>query len=175
MSGGSSVDRYMDQVKGEQWENMSGFRKFVYVLQWTVWVGSSAFITWAGAHYKDTSEYPCNKDIALWLLVWGAVSLALVSQELLMRCAAAKQWAACLMCIVCFILLIGLFQFCWFIVGSVWVFSTNETDCPADDGKLFKIGFWYLIALYIAFGLQCIYKCCTGWKTAQTTTRSDFS
>jgi len=176
----SGVDNFLNSTTGTTagWQQKSGSGKFLYLFQLILGCGISAFLLWAGLHYKDTDTYPCNKPIAMWLFATGVTGLAVVGLMLIqVMCFLTGTEAGAFfgLCIAIIQGLSGLWSLVWFILGNVWVFGTNATDCPADDGTLFKIGFWYLIAVYILMGLGCVLACLIACCCASKMASSGFA
>ena len=75
-----------------------------------------------GNHYKDSVEATCNSTIAVsiptWLIVEGSVGIGFVTSLIIFMLSAFSESAAMFLMLVP-IILIGLFQFAWLIVGSV--------------------------------------------------------
>jgi apolipoprotein N-acyltransferase len=54
--------------------------------------------------------------------------------------------------------LIGLFSLVWFIIGNIWLYSSD--DCASDWLAGYVITLIFLILGYIAFALICCLCCC---------------
>jgi len=57
----------------------------------------------------------------------------------------------------CLFFVIGLFYFCWIIVGSFWVYNITENEC---DETLYRVVYFYIIVFYCLLILQCVLQCC---------------
>jgi len=127
------------------------------------------FIAVFAEHGSDECEHP----IATYLLVTGIANIVLtlflnilpftlkrfteqalqaeVKEEDKMKGLGASCWIVCIFC------LLFAFLTSWFIIGNVWVFSTNPDNC---NDFVYKVGFWYLIATYIMAGVAMCLSCC---------------
>jgi len=122
-------------------------------------VALSAFLTYAGLEWAG----PCDKPLATFILVLGIVGLAtfvvrLFAIALLIFAGDCGKvvGAALAMLVAC----ASLFAFIWFIIGNVWTFSTSAQHCPAHDGQLFNLSFWYIIVTYIIAGSAIFIALC---------------
>ncbi|XP_075693014.1 transmembrane protein 272-like isoform X2 [Rhinoderma darwinii] len=69
--------------------------------------------------------------------------------------------------------LLGIFSFCWFIAGSVWVFGVYQDNPRRCNDLVYKFAFGILIFEYIflAFlvAVICLFTCCAGFLVASGT------
>lgn len=71
--------------------------------------------------------------------------------------------------LACFINLLSIFLFVWFIIGNVWVYSIvqtvqyDEIYYPKQycDKLCYMFSFWYITATWILIGLSCVCCCAT--------------
>ncbi|XP_069824255.1 transmembrane protein 272-like isoform X2 [Dendropsophus ebraccatus] len=110
---------------------------------------------------------PIEPMIPIYLIVAGAVHLLAFALIPLKLVATKVSYS-----IESFL---GLFAFCWFIAGSVWVFRIyQENPRPCND-LVYNFAFGILIFEYIFLALvvavMCIFTCCAGCLvTANTET-----
>jgi len=135
----------------------------IFLIQLAIFLGAAVFALWAGLHYEGVS---CDKPIDTWLFVTGITALSLMGAVflviLLLACGTATENGCAVgmaLCFTCLICLGAVFQFAWFIVGNVWVFSTNVTECPGGSDELYLIGYWFIIGQYIAMGVSLVFSC----------------
>jgi len=134
--------------------------RLVVSTQFLLKMGLAGFLIWAGWHYRHAS---CHHNLSLWLWVNGAAWLIFLSIFALSVLSSSGQsnaatftLAACFPCAVCALCVMGPFLLVWFVVGNIWIFVGSGNDC---DPGLYKIAFWYLIALYVWGAVSC---CCLG-------------
>ncbi|KAE8607749.1 hypothetical protein XENTR_v10011273 [Xenopus tropicalis] len=126
------------------------------VLLWTAL--SIAMIVIGAMHVGDCPREP---NIPIYLIVAGAFHL-LAFCLIPLKKPAEK---------VAYVLesIIGLFLFCWFITGSVWVFRIYPENPRLCNDVVYKFAFGILIFEYIFIGLAvlfgCLCACCAGCLT----------
>lgn len=137
--------------------------RFVVSTQFLIKMGMAGFLIWAGWHYRSAT---CNHNLSLWLWVNGVAWLVFLSIFALSVLSSSGQsqaatftLAACFPCAVCAMCVVGPFLLVWFIVGNFWILFGKAGDSENCDSGLYRIAFWYLIALYIWGTLSC---CCLG-------------
>ncbi|XP_068115762.1 transmembrane protein 272-like isoform X2 [Hyperolius riggenbachi] len=121
-----------------------------------LWTALSIAMIVLGALYIDQCKI--QPMIPIYLIVAGSVHLfgfvlmplQLVSQKLTYAIEA----------------IVGLFSFCWFIAGSVWVFSIYQTNPRDCNSQMYKFAFGVLIFEYIFIAclllIVCTCTCCIG-------------
>ncbi|KAM4722330.1 transmembrane protein 272-like [Rhinophrynus dorsalis] len=114
---------------------------------------------------------PREPKIPIYLIVAGAVHVVAFSLMPLKKVAEKAAY---------FIEgLLGLFSFCWFIAGSVWVFSIYPENPRACNDMVYKFAFGILIFEYVFIALViaivCLCTCCLGCIVALLGGQSDDS
>lgn len=134
--------------------------RLVLSTQFLVKMGIAGFLIWAGYHYSHSE---CGHPLALFLWVNGIAWMSFLLIFLLSILASSGQsdgaaftLAACFPCLLCGLCVGGPFLMAWFILGNVWVFQESEDTC---NNTLYRIAFWYLIAMYVWSVVSC---CCFG-------------
>eukprot|EP00079_Xenopus_tropicalis_P019371 XP_012808971.1 PREDICTED: uncharacterized protein LOC100497651 isoform X3 [Xenopus tropicalis] len=140
-----------------------GFQLFTLVI-WTAL--SVAMIILGSMHVGNCPREP---NIPIYLIVAGAFHL--VGFCLIPLKKAAKKVTYALESII------GLFSFCWFIAGSVWVFRIYPDDPRACNDLVYKSAFGILIFEYLFIGLVlfsvCLCTCCAGCLAFSGAERND--
>lgn len=116
------------------------------------WIGLSIATIVIGAIYKD--DCPDQPYIPIFLLVTGGTYLVFFLLSFLRYVLET--------CSIILEGLIGMFNFVWFIIGSVWVFSmyTKEKGPDHCDQNLYYFAFGFLIFEYVLIGIGLIVSCC---------------
>ncbi|XP_063412963.1 transmembrane protein 272-like [Mytilus trossulus] len=112
-------------------------------------------------------DCPKQKYIPIYLIVFGAFSIVKALSSLRDKCKASnnageqeenKPKGAC-------DAIIGLFLCIWFMLGSVWVyttykhFSTDESSDEYCQPTLFSFSFWLITGQFIVIGLLSLLCC----------------
>jgi hypothetical protein len=106
----------------------------------------------------------CDHPIRLWLWVQFAIAVgyAVLFIVVVGISLSVKEDPDKLQrvgyCAASFQGLIGLFSFVWFIIGNVWLYSSD--DCASDWTAGFVITLIILIFGYIAIAIVCCCCCC---------------
>ncbi|XP_063801203.1 transmembrane protein 272-like [Pseudophryne corroboree] len=124
-----------------------------------VWTALSIAMIVLGSIYID--KCAIQPKIPIYLIVAGAVHL--VGFLLLPLKVVAEK-------VMYFVEgVMGLFSLCWFITGSVWVFSIYQTNPRDCNDTVYKFAFGILIFEYIfiafIFVMVCLCTCCIGCLT----------
>lgn len=98
--------------------------------------------------------YDCPKQpyIPIYLLVSGVFTLVL---DVVAWCPCLKI-LKCVCALYVWYLLVGLFLFCWFIAGSVWIYSVYPPDYTGTDycdKTLYLFAFWTTTVVYILLAI----------------------
>lgn len=138
---------------------MSGSQIFTLIL----WTALSIAMVIVGSMHVDNC--PVEPKIPIYLIVAGVFHLmAFVLIPLKM---VAEKVAYCIESVL------GIFSFCWFIAGSVWVFRVYQENPRRCNDLAYKCAFGILIFEYIflAFvvGVICLLTCCAGLLAAADT------
>ncbi|XP_004919217.1 transmembrane protein 272 [Xenopus tropicalis] len=140
-----------------------GSQIFTLVL-WTAL--SVAMIVIGSMHVGNCPREP---NIPIYLIVAGAFHL--VGFCLIPLKKAAEKVTYALESII------GLFSFCWFIAGSVWVFRIYPDDPRACNDMAYKFAFGILIFEYLFIALVlfsvCLCTCCAGCLAFSGAERND--
>ncbi|KAM9501204.1 transmembrane protein 272-like isoform 2-T6 [Clarias gariepinus] len=116
-----------------------------------------------GAKYLNE----CTKEnyIPVYVLVSGVFSLLMA----LLTCLPCGQKDNSTLKCLCSIwhILVSSFTFCWFIAGSVWIYSIyppnyNSTlvDVPYCNKTLYLFAFWTTTLMYILLAVVFMCGCC---------------
>ncbi|XP_062849300.1 transmembrane protein 272-like isoform X2 [Trichomycterus rosablanca] len=109
-------------------------------------------------------ECPQQKYIPVYLLVCGVFSVIMA----LLTCLPCNQDSVRLKFLCsAWNSLVSMFLFCWFITGSVWIYSIyppnyNSTVAavPYCNKTLYQFAFWTTTAVYIALAVILVGGCC---------------
>ncbi|XP_076138072.1 transmembrane protein 272-like [Alosa pseudoharengus] len=115
-----------------------------------------------GALYLDSC--PLQRYIPIYLVVTGVIALSFVLQTFLPSSLyegnerIRRIWTVWLS-------VISLFNFCFLIAGSVWIYSIykpnyNPAEGPYCDKTLYLFAFWMTTLIYILAALLFIVVCC---------------
>ena len=124
-----------------------------------------------GSIHLQQCEGGSNKNIPIWLIVFGCVSLVQTALHTCCRCIkrasdddedAAKFISGCHCCTE---ILFSAFLFVWIIVGSVWVFGAydkfQQGDCDNCCNSVpYLISYNTLIMVYTLGAVVCYTLCC---------------
>ncbi|XP_068115663.1 transmembrane protein 272-like [Hyperolius riggenbachi] len=131
--------------------------QFFTVLLWTAL--SIAMIIIGSMHVDNC---PVEPKIPIYLIVAGVfhlVAFVLIPLKLIAEKVAYAIEGV-----------LGLFSFCWFIAGSVWVFRVYQDNPRRCNDLAYKFAFGILIFEYIflAFvvAVVCLCTCCAGLLAA---------
>ncbi|KAM4617845.1 uncharacterized protein O3C94_021730 [Discoglossus pictus] len=120
-------------------------RRVFIVLIWIIYCAVSIVF---GILYTKWGSCPTVSILSPYLIVTGVTDLALVIlQYLKVYCEKPVIVVECV---------VGLFAFCWLIIGSVWVFGTYV---PGDicEAALYYVCFRIMISQYVIFGLIVLF------------------
>ncbi|XP_056383322.1 transmembrane protein 272-like [Hyla sarda] len=127
--------------------------KLFTVLLWTVL--SIAMIIVGSMHVDNC---PVEPKIPIYLIVAGVFHL--LAFLLIPLKMVAEKVAYSIESVL------GLFSFCWFIAGSVWVFRIYQDNPRRCNDLVYKVAFGILIFEYIFLALVvavvCLLTCCAG-------------
>ncbi|KAG8563570.1 hypothetical protein GDO81_016137 [Engystomops pustulosus] len=129
------------------------FSQLFTLLLWTVL--STAMVIVGSIHIDNC---PIEPKIPIYLIVAGVIHLLAFALIPLKKCAEKPAY---------FIeSVLGLFSFCWFIAGSVWVFRIYQENPRRCNDLVYKVAFGILIFeyIFIAFiaAAVCLCICCAG-------------
>ncbi|XP_053304379.1 transmembrane protein 272-like [Spea bombifrons] len=127
----------------------------ISVLSVSFWSVLSIAMIIMGALFLDNCKV--EPKVAVYLIVSGAFNI------LAFTILPLKRFAEIPIYVIEGV--IGFFQFCWFIAGSVWVFTTYRENTGVCNDALLKFAFWILIFQYIAVvivAVVCLCMCCCG-------------
>ncbi|XP_049923586.1 transmembrane protein 272-like [Epinephelus moara] len=121
-----------------------------------------------GAVHLD--DCPRQHYIPIYLIVAGVFGLVLAVLSCLPCAKKADDGTSNPLTSICatWNSLIGIFVFCWFIAGNVWIYSiyqpnynknTTNVD-PYCDRGLYLFAFWTTTLIYILLGLFLVGGCC---------------
>ncbi|KAG7464634.1 hypothetical protein MATL_G00167670 [Megalops atlanticus] len=125
-----------------------------------------AMIALGALHLHDCPKQPY---IPIYLIV-GGVFWLLVNILSFSGCSQAGEGVLGALCTACNFLLY-LFLFCWFITGSVWVYTifppNYESPSKEDycEKTLYLFTFWFHNACYVTATLGMISWCCSSLYT----------
>uniref|UniRef100_A0A8B9HK21 Si:dkey-19b23.12 n=1 Tax=Astyanax mexicanus TaxID=7994 RepID=A0A8B9HK21_ASTMX len=114
-------------------------------------------------------DCPKQNYIPLYLVVCGVFSIVLALLSCLPCSAKQEDGSNGGMNILCSVWngLVSTFMFCWFICGSVWIYSIyppnyNSTFIaePYCNKTLYLFAFWTTTVTYILLGLLLVAGCC---------------
>jgi hypothetical protein len=129
-----------------------------------VWIGLGVF--WLVLYFEyDNWNDICRYPLPTWCLVNGIGALASIPLAVLSSIATHRQQAkmavektsALYMCMTCTGCLITIFHLVWFILGNVWSWGQDKTQCSP---VLLDICRTYLIIVYCLLGFVCLCICC---------------
>ncbi|XP_066440227.1 transmembrane protein 272-like isoform X2 [Eleutherodactylus coqui] len=127
------------------------------VLLWTVL--SIAMVIIGSVHVDNC---PVEPKIPIYLIVAGVFHLlafALIPLKMVAEKVAYSIES-----------ILGIFSFCWFIAGSVWVFRVYQENPRRCNDLVYKFAFGILIFEYIfiafAVAVICLLTCCAGLLVA---------
>jgi hypothetical protein len=132
--------------------------------QLLVWIGLGVF--WLVVYFEyDNWNDICRYPLPTWCLVNGIGALASIPLAVLSSIATHRQKAkmaiqktsALYMCMSCTFCLLSIFHFVWFILGNVWSWGQDKTQCSPN---LLDICRTYLIIVYCLIGLAYLCMCC---------------
>ncbi|XP_075044814.1 transmembrane protein 272-like [Mixophyes fleayi] len=125
-----------------------------------LWTALSIAMVVIGSMYIDKCEV--QPKIPIYLIVAGVVHLVGFLLSLLKLVSEKAMYGI--------EGVMGIFSLCWFIAGSVWVFSIYQNHPRNCDDTLYKFAFGILIFEYIflafLFVVTCVFTCCIGFQTA---------
>ncbi|CAF3277626.1 unnamed protein product [Rotaria socialis] len=113
-----------------------------------------------GGYHKN--QCPMNPMIDKYLIVAGAAGITTMVLGIL-----AKTTGNAGVYYVSVLLLLGLFNFAWFIAGNVWVFKAKskvQFDHPEDPSTycfhaVFNCAYGNIIVTYCIVGFRCCFSC----------------
>ncbi|KAM4617945.1 transmembrane protein 272-like [Discoglossus pictus] len=121
-----------------------------------LWTALSIAMIIIGSMHVDNC--PVEPKIPIYLIVAGVVHL--VAFSLIPLKMAAEKVAYSIESFL------GLFSFCWFIAGSVWVFRIYQDNPRGCNDLVYKFAFGILIFEYIFLAIVvaafCLFTCCIG-------------
>ncbi|XP_062305551.1 transmembrane protein 272-like [Osmerus eperlanus] len=111
-----------------------------------------------GAMHLNTC--PLQPYIPIYLIVTGVLSMASLLL-IYIRTAMIDESLLRFMCSLCLYLII-IFNFCWFISGAVWVYSTHYPNYNPTSGEqycqktVYLFAFWFTNLSWVAVGLMLL-------------------
>jgi hypothetical protein len=102
------------------------------------------------------SDDDCDKPIRAWLRVVMIVSAVSVAAAVVESFSGWMNKGGNFL--ISMFMLLSMFNFVWYIVGSVWLF--NDDDCEDDWKEGYTLTLVLLIFFYVACGLLLLICCC---------------
>jgi len=112
-----------------------------------------SMIAMGGYYFEECRQEPY---IPIYLIVKGVFTIVQMLLQLCKRKMGSRDEPSCIKFIDG---LIGLFLFCWFIAGNVWVYKIHMPDNASCNTHLYLFSFWTITLVYIFAGLGIICAC----------------
>ncbi|KAG7464636.1 hypothetical protein MATL_G00167690 [Megalops atlanticus] len=126
---------------------------FMVTLSVIGWILHLAAVALGSLYLKDCPKQPY---VPIFLVVTGVCTA--ISQLVTYLRESLKEGALSILCMV-FNFLLGLFNICWFITGSVWVYSIYPPNYESPGSQeyckksLYLFAFWFINFCYICISL----------------------